>query len=116
MEHISLFSKSIFLCLQSEFTTPAIHTTAPFFLIHQGCVVLGLDVSRQQFPCLALNRNPRLNVLEPVANGLNSEVRLIPEEKLEAVNAVLEGRGVGLFDGKPRAETKLEQKSLADAP
>ena len=51
-------------------------------------------------------------MLEPVANGLNSEVRLIPEEKLEAVNAVLEGRGVGLFDGEPRAETKLGGRVL----
>ena len=79
-------------------------------------MMLRVGVSRQQYQRLESKGNPRLNTLELVANGLNGEVMLIPKEKLEAVNAVLEGRGVDLFVGEARAETKLEQKSLADDP
>ena len=79
-------------------------------------MMLRVGVSRQQYQRLESKGNPRLNTLELVANGLNGEVMLIPKEKLEAVNAVLEGRGVDLFVVEARAETKLGQKSLADDP
>ena len=70
-------------------------------------MMLRVGVSRQQYQRLESKGNPRLNTLELVANGLNGEVVLIPKEKLEAVNAVLEGRGVDLFVGETRVETKL---------
>jgi DNA-binding XRE family transcriptional regulator len=87
-----------------------------FLGLKQGDMMLRVGVSRQQYQRLESKGNPRLNTLELVANGLNGEVMLIPKEKLEAVNAVLEGRGVDLFVGEARAETKLGQKSLADDP
>tara|TARA_B110000208_G_C11553017_1_gene352415 strand:- start:180 stop:458 length:279 start_codon:yes stop_codon:yes gene_type:complete len=78
-----------------------------FLGLKQGDMMLRVGVSRQQYQRLESKGNPRLNTLELVANGLNSEAMLIPKEKLEAVSTLLEGRGVDLFVGETRVETKL---------
>ncbi|MCK0715662.1 helix-turn-helix transcriptional regulator [Chromohalobacter sarecensis] len=70
-----------------------------------------IGMSRQQYQRLEAGGNPRLDSLTLVAAGLNAELMLIPQDKLYAVQAVLDGqRGVterpldadpwqGLLDG-----------------
>jgi hypothetical protein len=50
--------------------------------------------ARQQYQRLESKGNPRLETLELVAKGLNSELMLIHQEKLPAVPAVLEGSSI----------------------
>lgn len=54
----------------------------------QMCV----GMARQQYQRLEAVGNPSLNNLELVAKGLQLELMLIPQEKLLAVKAILEGR------------------------
>lgn len=62
-----------------------------FLGLKQNDMVVRIGVSRQQYQRLESKGNPRLETLEFVAKGLNSEVMLIPKEKLNAVLAILEG-------------------------
>lgn len=48
-----------------------------------------IGVSRQQYQRLESKGNPRLDTLELIAQGLNSQLALIPLEKLNAVQAIL---------------------------
>lgn len=48
-----------------------------------------IGVSRQQYQRLESRGNPRLDTLELIAQGLNSQLVLIPLEKLNAVQAIL---------------------------
>lgn len=52
---------------------------------------LRIGISRQQYQRLEAKGNPRLDTLELIAKGLNSELILIPNEKLGAVMAILSG-------------------------
>lgn len=56
----------------------------------QSDMLLRIGISRQQYQRLESKGNPRLDTLELIAKGLNSEVLLIPKEKLNAVLAVLD--------------------------
>jgi len=58
--------------------------------LKQNDMLLRVGVSRQQYQRLESKGNPRLKTLELVAKGLNSELMLIPKEKLGAVMALLE--------------------------
>lgn len=78
----------------------------------QNDMLLRIGVSRQQYQKLESKGNPRLGTLELVAKGLNSELMLIPAEKIAAVRAILES---------PESSLAVEQryrvnKSLPDAP
>ncbi len=55
----------------------------------QSDMLLRIGISRQQYQRLETKGNPRLDTLELIAKGLNSEVLLIPKEKLSAVLAIL---------------------------
>lgn len=55
----------------------------------QHDMLLRVGMSRQQYQRLETRGNPRLDTLELVASGLNSELLLIPLEKLNTVLAVL---------------------------
>lgn len=55
----------------------------------QNDMPLRIGVSRQQYQLLETKGNPRLDTLELIAKGLNSEILLIPNEKLSAVIAML---------------------------
>ncbi len=57
--------------------------------LKQNDMMLRIGISRQQYQHLESKGNPRLNTLELIAKGLNSELMLIPKEKLSAVQAVL---------------------------
>lgn len=51
----------------------------------QSDMEMRVGMSRQQYQRLEASGNPRLNTLELVAKGLNSEIMLIPQEKRDAV-------------------------------
>ncbi len=57
--------------------------------LKQKDMMLRIGLSRQQYQHLESKGNPRLDTLELIAKGLNSELMLIPKEKVDAVNAVL---------------------------
>ena len=58
--------------------------------LKQSDMMLRVGVSRQQYQRLESKGNPRLDTLELIAKGVNSELMLIPKEKLGAVMALLE--------------------------
>ncbi|ADU65121.1 helix-turn-helix domain-containing protein [Desulfurispirillum indicum] len=57
----------------------------------QAQMMLRVGMSRQQYQRLESKGNPRLDNLELLAKGLKLELMLIPQEKLSAVKALLEG-------------------------
>ena len=78
--------------------------------LKQNDMLLRVGVSRQQYQRLESKGNPRLDTLELVAKGLNSQLMLIPQEKLNAVLAVLEG-------GPADTEEKISAaQKLSDNP
>lgn len=50
-----------------------------------------IGLSRQQYQQIESKGNPRLDTLELIAKGLNSELMLIPDEKKRHVLAILNG-------------------------
>ena len=62
--------------------------------LKQKDMMLRIGVSRQQYQHIESKGNPRLNTLELVAKGLKSELMLIPVEKLELVNKILESEAL----------------------
>lgn len=59
--------------------------------LKQNDMMLRVGMSRQQYQRLESRGNPRLDTLELVAQGLDAQLMLIPNEKLAAVRALLEG-------------------------
>jgi len=57
--------------------------------LKQNDMMLRVGVSRQQYQRLESKGNPRLDTLELITKGLNSELVLVPKEKFNAVMAVL---------------------------
>ena len=86
--------------------------------LKQSDMMLRIGVSRQQYQRLEAKGNPRLDTLELIAKGLNSELMLIPKEKMSAVIAVLESvepnPGAGQKTGKHAMEDK--KQGLSDDP
>src|SRR5690554_1013489 len=88
--------------------------------LKQSDMMLRIGVSRQQYQRLESKGNPRLDTLELIAKGLNSELMLIPKEKLGAVMSLLEqessepGKAHVSQVKKPAREDA--EKSLSDDP
>ncbi len=57
--------------------------------LKQKDMMLRIGISRQQYQYLESKGNPTLETLELMASGLNSELMLIPKEKMGVVVAVL---------------------------
>src|SRR6056300_644768 len=77
--------------------------------LKQNDMMLRIGISRQQYQRLESKGNPRLDTLELVAKGLQSELVLIPQEKLNAVLAVLADDTLsptGLSNGAPTKPSK----------
>ena len=72
--------------------------------LKQNDMMLRVGVSRQQYQRLESKGNPRLETLALIAKGLNSELMLIPKEKLGAVMALLEQEPSA--DTEPTADTQ----------
>tara|TARA_R110002124_G_scaffold176932_4_gene344916 strand:+ start:1691 stop:2074 length:384 start_codon:yes stop_codon:yes gene_type:complete len=88
--------------------------------LKQNDMLLRVGVSRQQYQRLESKGNPRLDTLELIAKGLNSELMLIPKEKLGAIMALLEQEGSEpckehVSQVKKPAEEDAK-KSLSDDP
>lgn len=89
--------------------------------LKQHDMLLRIGISRQQYQQLESRGNPRLDTLELVAKGLKSRVMLIPEEKLDAVHAVLEGlrlddTGADRVRRSPSASKSNDRHVLSDNP
>jgi transcriptional regulator with XRE-family HTH domain len=85
-----------------------------FLNFKQSDMLLRVGISRQQYQRLETKGNPRLETLELIAQGLNSELMLIPKEKLNAVLAVLEGDDLVLAQQSVDKDTN--SKTLSDDP
>lgn len=77
-------------------------------------MMLRVGMSRQQYQRLESKGNPRLDTLELVAKGLKSELLLIPQEKLNAVLAILADNSMGSTE--PSKSAKEKNKPLTDDP
>lgn len=85
--------------------------------LKQNDMMLRVGISRQQYQRLESKGNPRLDTLELIAKGLNSELMLIPKEKVSAVLSVLESEVTS--DTSQQTQTKNvkeTKKSLSDDP
>ena len=88
--------------------------------LKQNDMMLRVGISRQQYQRLESKGNPRLDTLELIAKGLNSELMLIPKEKLGVVMALLEQESAApdkshVTQVKKTAEEEAK-KSLSDDP
>ena len=59
--------------------------------LKQRDMQMRVGMSRQQYQRLETRGNPRLDTLELLAKGLESELLLVPGESLRAVRRLLEG-------------------------
>ncbi|HEC26296.1 MAG TPA: XRE family transcriptional regulator [Gammaproteobacteria bacterium] len=89
--------------------------------LKQKDMMLRIGVSRQQYQQLESKGNPRLNTLELIAKGLNSELMLIPTEKRNIVEAILKDDGSkhGEFSStqlKNEGDNRIEENTLANDP
>jgi len=86
--------------------------------LKQNDMMMRIGVSRQQYQRLESKGNPRLETLELIAKGLNSELMLIPKEKVRDVIAVLESAEPNLASGQKTSNHAIENKreSLSDDP
>ena len=88
--------------------------------LKQNDMMLRVGVSRQQYQRLESKGNPRLDTLELIAKGLNSELMLIPKEKLGAVMALLEQeiseQGKAHMSQAKETARADAKKSLSDDP
>jgi len=91
--------------------------------LKQNDMMLRVGISRQQYQRLESKGNPRLDTLELIAKGLNSELMLIPKEKLSAVQEALERESSGLnektLELNPQSMKKTQEqqkKSLSEDP
>lgn len=84
----------------------------------QRDMMMRIGVSRQQYQRLEAKGNPRLSTLELIAEGLNSELMLIPKEKMRAVIAVLESvePELALAQRQGDQEKDNKKKSLSEDP
>lgn len=81
--------------------------------LKQKDMMLRMGISRQQYQHLESKGNPRLDTLELIAKGLNSELMLIPKDKLSAVKAVLED---ALSKSPSNQSDKKRNKDLSENP
>ena len=85
--------------------------------LRQSDMMLRAGISRQQYQRLESKGNPRLDTLELIAQGLNSQLMLIPKEKMRAVTAVLESTEADqASNSSPANPPSNEKKSLSDDP
>ncbi|PID77195.1 MAG: transcriptional regulator [Deltaproteobacteria bacterium] len=57
--------------------------------LKQSDMFMRTGISRQQYQRIESKGNPRLDTLELIAKGLNSELLLVPAEQISQVKAIL---------------------------
>ncbi len=75
--------------------------------LKQNDMLMRVGISRQQYQRIESQGNPRLNTLELIAQGLKSELVLIPKEKLIAVQALLKNE-----DTEPSSQKLKESEPI----
>lgn len=70
--------------------------------LQQKDMKLRIGMNQQQFQRVEAGGNPRLDTLELIAEGLDTELLLIPREKLRAVKALLKEKEPGEENGEKR--------------
>ena len=83
--------------------------------LKQNDMMLRVGVSRQQYQRLESKGNPRLATLELITKGLNSEIMLIPREKLSAVLAALEEHPRADDQGDSGVSSRAPSRHIKDA-
>ncbi|MFK7776620.1 MAG: helix-turn-helix transcriptional regulator [Gimesia sp.] len=78
--------------------------------LKQKEMMMRVGISRQQYQRLESKGNPRLDTLLLIAKGLNCELMLIPKEKVQAVESVLD------MDLASQQAIERKNKSLLDDP
>lgn len=76
--------------------------------LKQQDMYMRVGMSRQQYQHIESQGNPRLNTLELIAQGLNSEIILIPKEKRLAVMQLLAESQDGLTQGEINEQTLID--------
>ncbi len=66
-----------------------------------------VGMSRQQYQRLERQGNPRLDTLELIALGLNSELMLIPNDKKDAVLRILNAEKIQAEEDEVQNELKI---------
>lgn len=84
--------------------------------LKQKDMMLRIGVSRQQYQQLESKGNPRLSTLELIAKGLQSELMLIPTEKLNIVKGILESDEFSSSPLKNKDDNQIKESSLANDP
>jgi len=87
--------------------------------LKQKDMMMRIGVSRQQYQQLESRGNPRLNTLELIAKGLNSELMLIPTEKLSIVEAILKNDYLSKDEYSSllnKDNNQIEENALANDP
>jgi transcriptional regulator with XRE-family HTH domain len=84
--------------------------------LKQNEMPMRIGISRQQYQRLEAKGNPRLDTLELIAKGLNSDVMLIPKEKMNAILAVLENDANNTSLPHQQPNQSDEQKAFYDDP
>ncbi|WLQ16815.1 helix-turn-helix transcriptional regulator [Hahella aquimaris] len=82
--------------------------------LKQSDMMFRVGVSRQQYQRLESRGNPRLDTLELIAKGLNSELMLIPQEKLQTVLAVLEREPSAVNEELSKPRSPIDDNDGAD--
>lgn len=82
--------------------------------LKQKDMMLRIGVSRQQYQQLESKGNPRLNTLELIAKGLKGELMLIPTEKMNIIQAILEDDEFSSEPLKNKAAKLCKEIALAE--
>lgn len=77
--------------------------------LKQQDMYMRVGISRQQYQRIESQGNPRLDTLELVAQGLNSELMLIPKDKLAAVVQLLS-------ESQDGSAQSTDEQTLVDNP
>ncbi len=82
--------------------------------LKQHDMLLRAGISRQQYQQIESRGNPRLDTLELIAKGLKCELMLIPQEKINVINTILESDN--LSPPMVKIIEQSEENELANDP
>ena len=84
--------------------------------IKQHEMPMRIGISRQQYQRLEAKGNPRLDTLTLVAQGLNSEIMLIPKEKMSVVLAALKNSDGNIPTEHQKPNQSLQKITVSEDP
>lgn len=87
-----------------------------FLGLKQKDMLLRIGVSRQQYQHIESKGNPRLSTLELIAKGLDSELMLIPADKINLIKDILANEASSLSTISHKNNQQYEENALANDP